>query len=403
MPAIVATSGTTAFNPSLGEIALDAFSRVQIRPPSLTADHWFQCRMSALMLQSELSNIGMPLLWKVSEILITLQPGVLSYPLPSNMIAPLDAFIRLYQPGTAQNFAPVFTADADSTLVTVHQPGHGFGAGSMVYFTTAIAASGQVIQGCYLVTSGVDADNYQITVAQPMDGTNSASLPIFTTTLGSNTLSINLPNHSLIVGQSFYCNVPVVCGGLTISGQLVVVGVQDQDHFTVNIGQGAAVPGTATMNGGQAQAKPQAPGVDPTDFILYPVSRTDYVSQPDKGPNLQFRPTTFWVNRQINPVLNFWNAPDDGGPYVLHLFFMAQMDDPVIEGGVGVDIVFRWLATYSAGLAKNLARKYPPPPASGVTVTDLKTDFAELLEAALREDIERTPFFVSPGLQGYYR
>jgi hypothetical protein len=109
------------------------------------------------------------------------------------------------------------------------------------------------------------------------------------------------------------------------------------------------------------------------------------------------------VNRQITPVLNFWGAPDNNGPYVMHLFVMSQPDDPAIMNGVAADIPFRWIATYGAGLAKNLARKYPPAPSSGVSTKDLVDEFAGLLDAALREDIERVPFFLAGGMQAYYR
>lgn len=403
MNAITASSGTTSFNPTLGEIILDAFARVQIREASLTASHWFQARLSAGMLQSELSNIGMPLLFKIQELLVPLQPGRTSYPAPANIIAPLDAYIRTYQPGTGQSFTPVITGTAGSRTATVTQPLHGLGAGALAFFNTAIAASGQVVQGAYLISSYVDQNNYQIELAQPMDGTNSVALPVFTAVAGQSTVNINLANHNLAIGDSFYCNVPVTVGGLTLTGQLIVVGVTDQDNFSVGIGQGASTSGTATMNGGLAEVTTQAPGVDPIDFILYPLSRTDYVSQPDKGPNLSYRPTTFWFNRQINPTINFWNAPDNAGPYCFHLFAMIQQDDPEVAGGVGADVPFRWLATYAAGIAKNLARKFPPPPASGVSVSDLKTDYAELLDAALREDIERVPMMLAIGANSYYR
>lgn len=352
---------------------------------------------------SEWSNVGMPLLFKIAKIDIPLQPGVVDYAMPSNVIAPLDAYIRQYQLGTAQNFAAVFTAIAGDTLVTVTQAAHGFGAGSMVFFGTAIAASGQVIQGTYLVTDVVDFDNYQIAVPTPMDGTNSVALPVFSTTAGSSTAQIVLANHGLSVGQSFYCNVPVTVGGLTISGQLIVTGVTDQNTFTFGLGQGASSTASATMNSGLAQAQPSAPGVDPIDFILYPISRTEYASQPDKGPNNQFRPTTFWFQRLRNPVISFWNPPDAATAYTFSLWAMIQPEDAVIEGGTGVDVPYRYLEAYASGLAAKLARKYPPPPTSGVTVKDLRDEAAAALLAALGEDIERVPLFLAGGMQAYYR
>lgn len=401
--AITATSGATSFNPSLGEMVLEAFSRIQVRPTSLTSDHFFQARLSSNLLQTEFSNAGMPLLWKIAPIRIPLYPGVTEYAMPANIIAPLDATITQYTQGTPQNFAPVFTADAGSTTMTVTQAGHSRSAGAMTSFNTAVAASGMVIQGPYIVDTVVDENNYQITTAQAADGTNSVALPIFTATAGSSSIAIELPNHGLSLGKSFYCNVQITVGGLNLSGQLIVNGVQDQDNFTVAVGSGASTSGSATLNSGQVQAVAQAIGVDPTDFILYPISRTDYVSQPDKGPNLQFRPTTFWFQRLRNPVISFWNAPDDNGPYIFTLWAMLQPDNAMIEGGTGIDVPYRFLDAYAAGLAARLARKFPPAPASGVTVAELRAEAQDAFQKALAEDIERVPLFISPGLNSYFR
>lgn len=401
--AITASSGTTNFAPSLGELVLDAYARCQVRSASLTSEHWWQARMSASLMQSDWVNVGMPLLFKIQPIRITLQPGVTQYDMPSNIIAPLDATISQYLLGTGQDFDPVITGAAGSRIATITQEQHGYGAGDMAFFATAVAASGQVIQGGYPVQTVVDEDTYQIEVATPMDGTDSVALPVFTTTAGSSTMRITLANHGLSIGKSFYCNVPVTVAGLQISGQLVVTGVVDQNNFTVNIGQGAGSTATATMNSGQLQVKTQAPGVDVQEFILYPLSRTEYVSQPDKGPNNQFRPTTFWFQRLRNPVVSFWNPPDDNGPYIFTLMAMTAIEDAVVEGGVGVDVPLPFYEAYAASLAGKLAVKYPPPPTSGVTAQNLRDWGQAALDAALRENIERTPLFISPGLQWAFR
>lgn len=401
--AISTSSGTTNFAPSLGELVLEAYSRCQVRSASLTAEHWATARMSANLLQVEMSNVGMPMLFKISYVDIPLIPGVSQYQAPASIIAPLDSVIRTYQLGTGQDFAPVLTADAGSTTVTVTQADHGFGEGDMAYFATAIAASGQIIQGAYLVQTVVDVDNYQIEVATPMDGTNTEALPVFATTSGSSTITITLANHGLSIGKSFYCNVPVTVGGLTLSGQLIVTGVPTVNTFTITAGSTASSSASATMNDGEARVQTQAPGVDILEYILYPVSRTDYVSTPDKGPNNQFRPTTFWFSRERTPIVSFWNPPDSYTAYVFRLWHMAQMHDAVIEGGVGVDLVYRYYEAYAAGLAAKLARKYPPDPKSGVTVQDLKLEAAAALDAALREDIERVPLYIGGGFSSYYR
>lgn len=400
--ALTASSGTTNFAPSLGDVVLDAYARCQVRSASLSNEHWFQARLSANLMQSEWANVGMPILAKIQPIKIVLQPGVTQYDMPSNIIAPLDATISQYQMGDGQDFAPVITGTAGSTIANVTQALHSMAAGDMAFFATAIAASGQVIQGGYLVDTVVDENNYQITLPTPMDGTDTVALPMFTTTAGSSTMSITLANHGLSIGKSFFCNVPVTIAGLTLSGQMIVQGVQDTSHFTVSIGQGAGSSTSVTMNSGQAQVKTQAPGVDLLDYILFPVSRTDWVSQPDRGPNNIFRPSTFWFQRLRNPVISFWNPPDVG-PYTFTLWAMVALEDAVIPGGVGVDVTQRYYEAYAASLAGKLSIKYPPPPASGVTTMQLVQWGKEALDAALREDIERTDFFVSPGLWNYYR
>ncbi len=401
--AVVSSSGTTNFAPSLGELVLDAYARCQIRSASLGAEHFFQARLSANLLQVEFANVGMPLLFKIQSIDITLRPGVRDYQLPSNIIAPLDSTIRQYQMGTGQDFDPVIVGDAGSTIATITQAQHSMAAGDMAYWTTAVAASGQVVQGGYLVQTVIDQDNYQINLPTPLDGTNSVALPVFTATQGDTTVSIELTNHGLSIGKSFYCNVPVSVGGIQLSGQLIVVSVQDGNNFTCNIGSGFSTSGSTTMNGGQAQVQTQAPGVDPIEFILYPLSRSEYVAQPDRGPNNTFRPSTFWFQRLRTPIVSFWNPPDDNGPYVFTLWHQATMEDAIVEGGIGVDLVYRYYDAYASKLAARLAVKYPPPPASGVTIDMLEMRGEKALEAALAEDIERVPFYISPGMNSYFR
>lgn len=402
--AIVSSSGNTGFAPSLGEMTLEAFARIQIRAPSMTAEHWWNARMSANLLQSEWSSVGVPLLWKMELLQVVLQPGVSDYAMPARIIAPMDAYIRTYQLGTAQDFAPAFAADAGDTLVTVTQALHGLAAGSIVFYATAIAASGQVIQGSYLVTGVIDQNNYQITVPSAMDGTDSVALPVFATTAGSTTVQITLAAHGLAIGGSFYCNVPVEVGGLTLSGQLVVTGVVSPNVFQVTAGSAASSTDSETMNGGQAQAQTQAPGLDPVDYVVTQISRSDYAGQPDKGPNLQYRPTAFWFQRLRTPVVSLWTPPDDNSPYVLNLWAMVQPEDAETGGGVGIDVVYRFLEPYAAGLAAKLGRKYPPDPTTGgSTVADLRDEAKAVLEAALREDIERVPLYIAPGMSGYWR
>ena len=402
MQALLPTSGKTSFNPAFADFVIEAYARIQIRPASFTSDHFYQARLSANLLLSDWSNVGFPILYKVALLQIPLYPGVATYSLPSSIIAPLDAFIRTYQSGQAQNFTPSFTTVAGSLSVIVNQPAHSYSAGQMVWYPAPISASGIIIQGPYLVTSVQDFDNYEITVTQVPDGTGSVALPILAASSGSSNIAVHLPAHMLSAGGQFYINLPTTVGGVQLSGNYTVVLVPGPDDFVINIGQPAGQNGVVTMNGGLAQAQTQIFNVDPIDFILYPISRTDYASQPDK--QLPYRPTTFWYDRTNPPSITFWNVPDSNGPYVLNLWTVQQPDNIEVGGGIGVDgMPYRYFEAFASGLAAKLARKFPPLPQSGIRVQDLQMEAQEALQAALREDIERVPLFLQVGVESYYR
>lgn len=400
-----AVPASTTFAPSVGDLVLDAFARIQVRPTSLTADHMVQARLSANLLQSEWSNVGMPLLWKQQLLQIPLLPGVqgASYALPSTIIAPLDAFVRAYQAGNAVNFTPSFYTTAAQTTVIVQQTAHGLGPNQMVYYPVPVAVGGLILYGAYIVAAVFGSDSYSITAASAAGSTASAAgtVPSFTTTPGSSTVSVTLPGHGQNTGQKFWISLPVTVGGITLSGPCQVVGVSSSSVFAIQAPQAAISSATVFMNGGQAQAQTQAYGVDPIDYILYPLSRTDYASQPDKY--IPYRPTTYWFDRLVTPTLTLWNVPDGNGPYVLNLWIMAQPNLAALPNGAPPDLPFRWYEAFASGLAAKLARKYPPPPSTGVTVADLRAEAQEALQAALGEDIERVPLFITPGLRSYYR
>jgi len=54
-------------------------------------------------------------------------------------------------------------------------------------------------------------------------------------------------------------------------------------------------------------------GSPATDRLIFPISRTEYASYPDK--TIQNVPTVFWFDRLIAPTITLWAAPDGNGPY----------------------------------------------------------------------------------------
>ncbi len=86
-------SGTYAFNPSLGDFVIDAFSMCGVRPAALLQEHMISARMAANLLLSTWSSRGVNL-WMVNLQSIPLVKGTATYDIPTNNIVMLDTYIR---------------------------------------------------------------------------------------------------------------------------------------------------------------------------------------------------------------------------------------------------------------------------------------------------------------------
>jgi len=105
-PTAVNTSRTYNFNPSGGEIVLDAFGRCQIRPSEITQDHMFTARMKLNLLLSEWSNNQINL-WEVSLQSIPLVQGSATYSVPAETVMILDMYVSYGNPATDRYLNPL--------------------------------------------------------------------------------------------------------------------------------------------------------------------------------------------------------------------------------------------------------------------------------------------------------
>ena len=139
-----------------------------------------------------------------------------------------------------------------------------------------------------------------------------------------------------------------------------------------------------------------------TDRYITPFSRTDYASQSNK--QTQGFPTNYWFDRLILPTVTFWPVPDDGGPYTLNYYACTQMQDANIASGETPDLPYRWLDVLVSGLAKRLARCFPP---QGMDPTAFQAardaDYNEAWMHAATQDVENVNLRLSPQIGGYYR
>lgn len=137
-------------------------------------------------------------------------------------------------------------------------------------------------------------------------------------------------------------------------------------------------------------------GATPIDRYLYPMSRTEYAAQPNK--TLQSFPTTYWFDRVVSPTITFWPVPDNNGPYVAKYFSVRQTMDAVVANGLTVEVPYKWLETYVAGLAWKLSEIYAP-----ALEDKLFARYQRALSIAGAQDTENVSMYIKPALGGYFR
>jgi hypothetical protein len=131
------------------------------------------------------------------------------------------------------------------------------------------------------------------------------------------------------------------------------------------------------------------------DRILSPISRTDYASIPNKSQ--EGYPTQFWFDRLISPVIKLWPVPDGNGPYVFRYYSVRQNMDSVAANGKTVEIPYRFLETYVAGLAWKISEMYAPE-----LEDKLFNRYQRSFNIAAIQDTENVPMYLTPGLSGYF-
>ena len=128
------------------------------------------------------------------------------------------------------------------------------------------------------------------------------------------------------------------------------------------------------------------------DLAMSKISRDTYLNIPTKST--QSRPTQFFIDRQVTPVIKIWPTPENSTD-VLHYDALTRIDDADTFVDT-LDVPFRFYPCLAAGLAYYIAIKKAPD-----RVTMLKAMYDEEFFIAQSEDRDRASFSVSPNLQFY--
>lgn len=421
------TSGTTSFNPPIADLIIECFSRLQIRGPALQVEHIVEARRSANLILADWSANRSVNLWAVDLLQIPLVTGITRYLLPPDTIQALDVYIRTYTSNTEittlgavltplvmGSGVPVVSALGDPTVLN---PGsgalsatrgsqymemvwqsHGLFAGDPIILSGIVSIGGIALSGFLSVNRVIDTNTIEFISPIPAIETQSlqGATPLLQTTDTSTTVLVIYPNHGLSLGDTFTVWDDTTVGGITLSGEYTVDAITNDYQFAITAASAATSNACGFIDDGQINVTSQAPGNDYTDLVMYGVSRSEYAAIPQKQS--QGRPTTFWFERQFQPSITVWEVPQSGISYNLAIYRMRQLEDANPLSGQTLDMPNRFLPAFTAELTAMLAEKFHPEmlPAKSALAVQAWT-------RAAQEDRELVPWFITPGLSGYFR
>ena len=126
---------------------------------------------------------------------------------------------------------------------------------------------------------------------------------------------------------------------------------------------------------------------DGTDFEITRISRGEYVTLPDK--TTQGRPSQFYFDRQITPIINLWATPENSTDQLVY-HYVRRIDDADTLVNT-TDMPFRFYPCFAAGLAYYIAIKKAPE-----RVVMLKQMYEEEFQRAADQDEDRASFRIAP-------
>jgi hypothetical protein len=130
-----------------------------------------------------------------------------------------------------------------------------------------------------------------------------------------------------------------------------------------------------------------------TDLQIERIGRSEYLNIPDK--DAKGRPTQYFVDRQISPVVNLWPTPDTASTYKLISYNVQRIDD-VSTSAEDPEIPSRFMPCLTSGLAYYIAMKKNPE-----RVGLLKQQYEQDFKLAADEDSPRVSLRLTPARSSY--
>lgn len=337
----MSTSGTYNFGSTISEqFIIDAYERCGILPDIITVEQIQSAQRSINLLLSEWINRGLNL-WTVKQSMLNLIANQNAYTLPTATSDVLEATIRTSTRnlgGTAfssagGNASNAFDNNPNTACTQTAPNGYiSYNWGTNVQY--AINMVGIQSNATLTYTLVCEYSNDGATWFQVL------AIPAQTYTIGINAWFV-VPVPTL--GQYFRVR---ETGGATLNIQEL--------YFNTSL----------------------------QDTVVTRLSRAEYIALPIK--NQTGRPTSFYVDRQNNPVIYLWPTPTS---QYNNLFYtrVEQIQD-IGQMTNMADIPQRFYEALTAGAAVKLAIKYMP-----TRLEMLRQEYEMAFNLAAREDSERVP------------
>ena len=126
---------------------------------------------------------------------------------------------------------------------------------------------------------------------------------------------------------------------------------------------------------------------DGTDIEMERISRGDYLDFPNK--TTQGRPSQFYFDRSIEPVINLWQTPENSTDQLVYYYVRRIEDADKLTETTGIP--FRFYPCMVAGLAYYLSMKRAPD-----RLQLLKAVYEEEFQRAAEEDEDRVSLMLVP-------
>jgi|TARA_R100000995_G_scaffold81050_1_gene53479 hypothetical protein len=129
---------------------------------------------------------------------------------------------------------------------------------------------------------------------------------------------------------------------------------------------------------------------DGTDYEIDRISRGEYATLPNK--TTQGRPSQYYFDRQIAPVINLWAVPENSTDQIVYYYVQRIEDADTLVNTT--DMPFRFYPCMVAGLAYYIGMKRAPE-----RLQYLKAVYEEEFQRAADEDEGRTPLKLQPSIR----